>query len=215
MFAGAITGMTESIMITPFELVKVRLQSMDKLTKYTNSYHAVQTIVKTEGVLSLWRGLESTLWRNGSWNAAYFGCIDVVRSNVSQYLNPVGITNRESQHFIAGTIGGSIGACFSTPIDVAKSRIQNSMKWGSSSSSSSSSSRSSGSSGSSSGGSGRTRIAVKVPWTLPTLLSIGQKEGIVGLYRGFVPKLLRLGPGGGLLLVTFETTKSCIENTIL
>jgi len=187
--AGGITGITESVVITPFELIKVRLQAQDKLAAYTNSYHALRTIINKEGVASLWRGLESTLWRNGSWNAAYFGSIDVVRKRVHHWLEPY--TTPEIRHFVAGTIGGSIGACFSTPIDVAKSRIQNTIIASSSSSSSLSKSL--------------------VPWTIPSVIAIGKQEGILGLYRGFVPKLLRLGPGGGLLLVTFETTQKYVE----
>ena len=35
-------------------------------------------------------------------------------------------------------------------------------------------------------------------------MSIAHREGLAGLYRGFVPKLLRLGPGGGVLLLAFE-----------
>jgi solute carrier family 25 2-oxodicarboxylate transporter 21 len=196
LIAGGITGMSESVLITPFELIKVRLQASDKLMKYTNSFHALQIILTQEGLPSLWRGLESTLWRNGLWNAAYFGCIPFVRTNVATYAGNV-ITNTETQHFIAGTVGGAIGACFSTPIDVAKSRIQNNAtlkNWNPI------------------GNPLPQSTPVKTPWTIPTVLNIGQKEGIVGLYRGFVPKLLRLGPGGGLLLVTYETTKTYIEN---
>lgn len=62
------------------------------------------------------------------------------------------------------------------------------------------------------GGGGKTTTTL-VSWTIPTVLEIGKREGLVGLYRGFVPKLLRLGPGGGLLLVTFEKTKQFIEDT--
>ena len=32
---------------------------------------------------------------------------------------------------------------------------------------------------------------------------IMREEGFSALYKGFVPKLLRLGPGGGILLVVF------------
>ena len=191
--AGGITGVTESVAITPFELIKVRLQAPDKLSSYKNSYHALRTIVSKEGVFSLWRGLESTLWRNGSWNAAYFGCIDVVHSRVNTQLEFN--TNCDVRNFIAGTIGGSLGACFSTPIDVAKSRIQNTVSMSSTSSTAGT-------------------LETSVPWTIPTVMKIGRHEGIVGLYRGFVPKLLRLGPGGGLLLVTFETTKRYLESGI-
>jgi solute carrier family 25 2-oxodicarboxylate transporter 21 len=36
------------------------------------------------------------------------------------------------------------------------------------------------------------------------LMHIYRTEGLRALYRGLVPKLLRLGPGGGLLLVVYE-----------
>ncbi|KGK32663.1 hypothetical protein JL09_g6669 [Pichia kudriavzevii] len=30
-----------------------------------------------------------------------------------------------------------------------------------------------------------------------------REEGVSALYKGFLPKVLRLGPGGGILLVVF------------
>jgi solute carrier family 25 2-oxodicarboxylate transporter 21 len=40
--------------------------------------------------------------------------------------------------------------------------------------------------------------------TFPTLVSIYQTEGFRALYRGYVARLLRLGPGGGVMLVAFD-----------
>ena len=182
--AGAAAGMTESVFITPFELVKVRLQAYDKISVYSNTFGALQNIFKREGPVGFWRGLESTLWRNGSWNAAYFGCIGFVNSIVEKssqadFLGE-GLSDR-MQSFIAGTVGGSVGACFSTPLDVAKSRIQNTVIVG-----------------------GSAKVRTTVPWTLPVVAEIARTEGLRGLYRGFVPKLLRLGPGGGILLLAFD-----------
>ena len=64
--AGAAAGTAESLLITPFELLKVRLQAFDKLSVYKNSADALRTILQKEGASGLYRGLESTLWRNGS-----------------------------------------------------------------------------------------------------------------------------------------------------
>lgn len=67
-----------------------------------------------------------------------------------------------------------------SPFDVVKSRIQNSPK-----------------------------IAGSVPkynWAVPALGTIMREEGFGALYKGFLPKVLRLGPGGGILLVVFTGT---------
>jgi solute carrier family 25 2-oxodicarboxylate transporter 21 len=34
-------------------------------------------------------------------------------------------------------------------------------------------------------------------------LTVFREEGFGALYKGFLPKVLRLGPGGGILLVVF------------
>ncbi|CAG8630775.1 7343_t:CDS:2, partial [Scutellospora calospora] len=78
-------------------------------------------------------------------------------------------------NFIAGGIGGTVGTLLNTPFDVVKTRIQND--------------------------SGPVR---KYNWTLPAIKTVAVEEGVGALYKGFVPKVLRLGPGGGILLVVFD-----------
>ena len=143
-------------------------------------------VVLREGFFRLWRGLESTLCRNGSWNAAYFSSVDMVRRNVEREFP---IMSPSACNFVASTVGGCIGACFSTPIDVAKIRIQNTVATSSSQALGASSCRS------------------RAPWTLPVVAAVAKEGGICGLYRGLALKLLRLGPGGGLLFVSSESAK--------
>lgn len=40
----------------------------------------------------------------------------------------------------------------------------------------------------------------------PRLITIFREEGPIALYKGFVPKVLRLAPGGGVLLLVVEFT---------
>jgi hypothetical protein len=76
---GATAGATESFVVVPFELIKIRLQDRASAGKYTGMIDCVVKTVKAEGPLALYNGLESTMWRHILWNAGYFGCIFQVR----------------------------------------------------------------------------------------------------------------------------------------
>ena len=49
-------------------------------------------------------------------------------------------------------------------------------------------------------------VIPKYTWTYPALVTIAREEGFAALYKGFVPKVLRLAPGGGVLLLVVEFT---------
>jgi solute carrier family 25 (mitochondrial 2-oxodicarboxylate transporter), member 21 len=171
---GATAGATEAFVVVPFELVKIRLQDKASAGKYTGMVDVVTKIIKNEGPLALYNGLESTLWRHILWNAGYFGCIFQVRA-----LLPKADNNRTQilYDLTSGAIGGTFGTILNTPMDVVKSRIQNSPK-----------------------------IAGSIPkynWAWPATATVLREEGFAALYKGFLPKVLRLGPGGGILLVVY------------
>eukprot|EP00029_Vermamoeba_vermiformis_P006552 TRINITY_DN259_c0_g1_i1.p1 TRINITY_DN259_c0_g1~~TRINITY_DN259_c0_g1_i1.p1 ORF type:complete len:293 (-),score=119.63 TRINITY_DN259_c0_g1_i1:78-956(-) len=173
MMAGACAGMTEACVIIPFELVKVRLQAKENVGKYRNSMQAVTTIFREEGLFGFYKGLESTLWRNAVWNAAYFGLIHHLQKT---FATPADASRgtRLMRDFTAGFIGGVVATTLNTPFDVVKSRIQSS------------------------------KVIGKYNWTLPSLVTVMREEGVRALYKGYVPKVLRLGPGGGILKVVFD-----------
>ena len=49
-------------------------------------------------------------------------------------------------------------------------------------------------------------VTPKYNWTYPAIATIAREEGFGALYKGFVPKVLRLAPGGGVLLLVVEFT---------
>jgi solute carrier family 25 2-oxodicarboxylate transporter 21 len=49
-------------------------------------------------------------------------------------------------------------------------------------------------------------VIPKYNWSYPALVMIAREEGLAALYKGFVPKVLRLAPGGGVLLLVVEFT---------
>ncbi|KAL2430594.1 Mitochondrial citrate transporter D [Exophiala dermatitidis] len=173
---GATAGATESFVVVPFELVKIRLQDRASAGKYNGIVDCVVKTVKNEGPLALYNGLESTLWRHILWNAGYFGCIFQVKAlmpKVDKKDRAMAMFN----DFLSGSIGGTVGTIMNTPMDVVKSRIQNSPKI--------------------------LGSKPKYNWAWPGLATIYKEEGFAALYKGFLPKVLRLGPGGGVLLVVY------------
>ncbi|OAA68684.1 mitochondrial 2-oxodicarboxylate transporter [Niveomyces insectorum RCEF 264] len=174
---GATAGATESFVVVPFELVKIRLQDKASAGKYSGMIDVVSKTIRNEGLLAMYQGLESTMWRHILWNAGYFGCIFQVRQLLPK------VENKQKQmlnDIVAGTIGGTIGTALNTPMDVVKSRIQNETRV--------------------------SGVVSKYNWAWPALGTVLKEEGFSALYKGFLPKVLRLGPGGGILLVVFQGT---------
>lgn len=174
---GATAGATESFVVVPFELVKIRLQDKASAGKYNGMLDVVAKTVRNEGLLAMYQGLESTLWRHILWNAGYFGCIFQVRQLLPK------ADNKRSQmlyDILAGSVGGTVGTLLNTPMDVVKSRIQNETRV--------------------------PGVVSKYNWAWPAVGTVLKEEGFGALYKGFLPKVLRLGPGGGILLVVFQGT---------
>ncbi|CCD24956.1 mitochondrial 2-oxodicarboxylate carrier NDAI_0E01400 [Naumovozyma dairenensis CBS 421] len=171
--SGASAGIIESIVIVPFELVKIKLQDVN--CKFNGPVDVLKDTVKKNGIKGLYNGLESTIWRNGVWNAGYFGIIFQVRELLPTAKNK---NDKNKNDLIAGFIGGTVGVMVNTPFDVVKSRIQ-------------------------SDANDMVNGVRKYNWTWPSVVKIYNQEGFRALYKGFVPKVLRLGPGGAVLLVVF------------
>lgn len=172
---GCSAGATESFVVVPFELVKIKLQ--DKSSTFAGPIDVVRQVVKKEGILGLYAGMEATFWRHFWWNGGYFGCIHQVRAVMPKAETPQG---QLFNNFVSGSVGGFVGTVLNTPFDVVKSRIQGASKV--------------------------PGVIPKYNWTYPALVTIFREEGPAALYKGFAPKVLRLAPGGGVLLLVVEFT---------
>lgn len=123
-FVGSLAGATEAMFVTPFELVKVRLQDRSSLKLYTGTVDCMRKVAAQEGVLTFYHGLEATIWRHATWSGMYFMIVQGFRTAFPERSTA---TKEESmmRNFAAGTLGGVMGVLVNTPFDVVKSRIQN------------------------------------------------------------------------------------------
>jgi solute carrier family 25 2-oxodicarboxylate transporter 21 len=180
--AGALAGTTEMFINCPFEVVKVRMQAKENRGLYTSTLDCAKKLVNQEGFMGLYKGGEPQLWRNAVWNGIYFGIIGTVRQMMPV---PAGASKGQKMFtdFLTGAVGGGIATTFNTPFDVVKSRMQNQLP-------------------------GQAR---KYNWSWPSLATIYREEGLRALFKGYGPRMVRLGPGGGIMLVAFDKVSEWIR----
>ncbi|XP_054262111.1 mitochondrial 2-oxodicarboxylate carrier [Macrosteles quadrilineatus] len=175
--AGLGAGVTEAILVNPFEVVKVTLQANRDKVQFTPSTWAVtKQIVKEHGFGSrgLNKGVTATIGRNGLFNCVYFGFFHSVKVYLPKTQDPLHTFLWKAG---VGFVSGVMGSVFNIPFDVAKSRIQ---------------------------GPQPVPGQVKYRGTLATIAIVYREEGFFALYKGLVPKVMRLGPGGAIMLVVYD-----------
>ena len=124
--AGGLTGYVESASVTPFEVVKVRMQSLDHVGKYTSSLQCVSTMLREEGVASLYNGFWASCWRNCTINGMLFGVIYWTRNSEHITLpQPSSAIGTIALDLAVGMWAAGVSTIVKMPFDVAKSRIQN------------------------------------------------------------------------------------------
>lgn len=110
--AGSLAGVSEAFVIAPFEVVKIRLQSKNRVGVYKNTLDCAKKMLAEEGVMGFTRGLSVSLQRNGVWNGTYFGVIDIIKSKFPASTNKSQILTNS---FISGLFGGIFATTFNTP----------------------------------------------------------------------------------------------------
>lgn len=177
-FAGLFAGLTEAVVINPFEVVKVQLQAdRNRFVQQQSAYSKAREIVARDGLgfRGLNKGLTSTLLRNGVFNMVYFSFYHNLKPLIPKSTSAnVDLVWRLAIGFCAGTFGSLLNI----PFDVAKSRIQ---------------------------GPQPQPGVIKYSTCLSTIVTVYKEEGFFALYKGLLPKVMRLGPGGAIMLIVFET----------
>ncbi|CAL8303838.1 unnamed protein product [Boreogadus saida] len=86
--------------------------------------------------------------------------------------------------FAIGLMSGTISSCVNIPFDVAKSRIQ---------------------------GPQPVPGEIKYRTCFQSMGLVYREEGYLALYKGLVPKIMRLGPGGAVMLLVYEYVSGWLQ----
>jgi solute carrier family 25 citrate transporter 1 len=188
--AGLFSGLTEAILVvTPAEVCKIRMQSqhhsmMDPVQKahrkYTNVVQTAMVITKEEGIGALYKGVVPTMLRQGCNQAVNFTGYNLIKKKVMEYQ---GTNELQSwQSLLIGGFSGGMGPMVNNPLDVVKTRMQK---------------------------------QVITPGKPAKYTGLGQacsliakEEGVLALWKGITPRLMRIVPGQAITFMTYEFVSS-------
>lgn len=102
LLAGVTARVCAVTFVSPVELIRTKMQS-EKMT-YAQITSAIRTVVQTQGILGLWRGLPPTILRDVPFSGIYWTCYESIKSR----FNVVEPTFSFS--FFAGAVSGSVSS---------------------------------------------------------------------------------------------------------
>ncbi|EZA52627.1 hypothetical protein DMN91_001677 [Ooceraea biroi] len=167
--AGCLGGCAGIMVGYPLDTVKVHMQTQDcRNPKYRGTWDCLRTILAKESVSGLYRGMTSPIAGVAMVNAIVFGVYGHTQRHLSE-------PDRLSAHFLAGASAGIAQTPVSSPIELAKTRLQLMTP----------------SQGTSHG-------------PMQCLRNIYRQEGYRGIFKGLGVTFLREGPSYGVYFVTYE-----------
>jgi len=163
--------------ISPLELFRTRLQAYhptENRSSFRSVLEGISSLVREQGLRSLWRGLELTLWRDVPFSGIYWTGYEYLRHKFKQHevFRRGGEAGFFEEAFTAGWASGTLAAFLTQPFDVSKTRRQ-------------------------------VYSGADVTSTVRLMGMIRQEEGIRGLWKGFVPRMLKVAPACAIMYVPF------------
>ena len=126
LISGSLARTISATVVSPLELIKTRLQSVSSTSRHkalNDVIKGMRDMVKSQGILSLWRGLVLTLWRDVPFSGIYWMSVEAIKSRLSKaeyfQYHP---EHRFLETLIAGSVGGTIASILTAPFDVGKTR---------------------------------------------------------------------------------------------
>ena len=201
LLVGAFARCVSSTVTLPFELIRTRQASFmtssgGMIGQAPGLAEDFRYLLRTDGVIGLYKGLPITLVRDSSFSGFYFLCLEWFRSNLNEFIH-VGEENYHRQiemsksvvvahNLISGAGAAAIATLLTGPLDTAKTRKQMVHSEGANNVYSNQS-------------------------MLGLIHSIYKHEGIAGLWKGNKARMTKVVPASAIMIACYEIGKDIIR----
>ncbi|KAF2624599.1 mitochondrial dicarboxylate transporter [Macroventuria anomochaeta] len=190
---GGLAGMTATTVIQPVDMVKVRLQLAGEGVKTgpkPTPIGVLKDIVAAGKVMDLYTGLSAGILRQAVYTTARLGFFDTFMKTLSARAKENGTTVGFKERAGAGLTAGGLAAVVGNPADLALIRMQSD---------------------------GMKPAAQRANYTsvVDALMRISKNEGVLRLWAGCYPTVVRAMALNFGQLAFFSEAKSQLKNTSL
>lgn len=124
---GIGTGATQSLLLSPVELLKIRLQLQNKtnpaILHHKGPIDMARSIFRAQGLRGIYRGLGITIMRDAPSHGVYFWTYEYMRERLHPGCRKTGQETMQTM-VVAGGLAGVASWICCYPLDVVKTRIQ-------------------------------------------------------------------------------------------
>lgn len=184
---GSVARVLAAFAVSPIELVRTRMQAAPASTATNHlvqTFSGIREMVGIHGYTYLWRGLTLTLWRDVPFSGLYWWGYETIRGRLTSLRKEAKDNHSEAflDSFTAGATSGALASILTMPFDVGKTRTQVA---------------------------GRVqpeeRNMAKLLW------HIFKTEGMSGLWRGWIPRTLKVAPACAIMISSYEVGKRAFK----
>ncbi|XP_034143844.1 solute carrier family 25 member 47-A isoform X3 [Esox lucius] len=180
--AGSIGGACGVAVGYPLDTIKVRIQTQKQ---FTGIWQCFMTTLSKEGVHGFFKGMFLPVTTVSMTSSVVFGTYRNCRQCLCQLRGGPGTPNTKLEIFLSGLAGGVATVTVMSPGDIVKVRLQCQTE------------------------SMRTRKGANLPkpkyrGPVHCLLTIVREDGLLGLYKGALPLILRDGPSYATYFLTYS-----------
>jgi solute carrier family 25 protein 39/40 len=210
--AGSAARILAAIVVSPIEMFRTRMQASTNSSTglIGDTVQGIKQMVEARGYSSLWRGLNLTLWRDVPFSAIYWWGYETIRGQLtdarergrgrsvdrsergrarSRSQSRENHTATFTDSFTAGALSGAVASVLTMPFDVGKTRQQVFKD-------------------SPNSGSGASRVIPPEERSMPRFLwHIFKTEGVAGLWKGWIPRTLKVAPACAIMISSYEVGK--------